>query len=115
EYALDKGAEADELDEWSKQRDEAMNSRSAANHSAQSPYQYGASDLDQYGQYTEDPQYGNVWQPYGVSMDWDPFSNGYYADSGLGATWISSYPWGWMPYRYGHWVFIAGRGWFWAP
>jgi hypothetical protein len=115
EYALNKGTEADDLDDWSKQRDEALTSYNAANHNTQSPYQYGASDLDQYGQYTQDPQYGNVWQPYGVSMDWDPFSNGYYANSGIGTTWVSSYPWGWMPYRYGRWIFINGRGWCWAP
>jgi FecR protein len=115
EYALNKGTEADDLDDWSKQRDEALTSYNAANHHTQSPYQYGASDLDQYGQYTQDPQYGNVWQPYGVSMDWDPFSNGYYANSGIGTTWVSSYPWGWMPYRYGRWIFINGRGWCWAP
>lgn len=115
EYALNKGTEADDLDDWSKQRDEALTTYNAANHNTQSPYQYGASDLDQYGQYTQDPQYGNVWQPYGVSMDWDPFSNGYYANSGIGTTWVSSYPWGWMPYRYGRWIFINGRGWCWAP
>jgi hypothetical protein len=114
-YALEPGPEADELDEWSKQRDASQNSYAAANPYTQSPYQYGASDLNYYGQYTQDPEYGNVWQPNGVSQDWDPFSNGYYANSGLGATFISAYPWGWMPYRYGRWVFISGRGWFWAP
>jgi hypothetical protein len=115
EYALNKGTEGDELDEWSKQRDDSLRTYAAANRYMRSPYQYGASDLNYYGQYTEDPEYGNVWQPNGVGLDWDPFSNGYYADSGIGATWISSYPWGWMPYRYGRWVFINARGWFWQP
>jgi hypothetical protein len=112
---LEPGPQGDDLDEWSKQRDESLSTYAAANHYTQSPYQYGASDLNYYGQYTEDPEYGNVWQPYGVSADWDPFSNGYYANSGLGATWVSAYPWGWMPYRYGRWVFIGGRGWCWSP
>jgi hypothetical protein len=115
EYALNKGTEADELDEWSKQRDDSLRAYAAANHYTQSPYQYGASDLNYYGQYTDDPEYGSVWQPNGVGADWDPFSNGYYADSGIGPTWVSSYPWGWMPYRYGRWVFINARGWFWQP
>ncbi|HEY2389686.1 MAG TPA: FecR family protein [Candidatus Angelobacter sp.] len=115
EYALNKGTEADELDEWSRQRDDSLRAYSAANHYTQSPYQYGASDLNYYGQYTDDPEYGSVWQPNGVGTDWDPFSNGYYADSGIGPTWVSSYPWGWMPYRYGRWVFINARGWFWQP
>lgn len=115
EYALNKGIEADELNEWSKQRDDSLRTYAAANHYTQSPYQYGASDLNYYGQYTEDPEYGSVWQPNGVGADWDPFSNGYYADCGIGPTWVSSYPWGWMPYRYGRWVFINARGWFWQP
>jgi hypothetical protein len=105
-YALDPNAEADELDEWSKQRDSA--GTYAAN-------QDGAGELGNYGQYTDDPEYGNLWQPYGVGLDWDPYGNGYYSNTGLGYTWVSAYPWGWMPYRFGHWVFINGRGWFWAP
>src|SRR5579871_3551509 len=113
-YALNQGAEGDELDQWSKDRDSSLNTY-AANHSIKSPYQYGASDLDSYGQYTDDPEYGSVWQPNGVGMDWDPYSNGYYTNTGFGPTWVSAYPWGWMPYRYGRWVFISGRGWFWAP
>jgi hypothetical protein len=117
QYALDKQTEADELDAWSKQRDDYLSSYAAAGHApVQSPYQYGESDLNYYGQYIDVPEYGNVWQPYGVNSGWDPFSNGYWADSpGFGYTWISSYPWGWMPYRYGRWVFVNGRGWCWAP
>jgi hypothetical protein len=51
-----------------------------------------------------------------VNYGWDPFSNGYWSYApGFGYTWVSSYPWGWMPYRYGRWVFINNRGWCWAP
>jgi FecR protein len=116
-YALDKGAEADGLDEWSKQRDDYLSTYAAAGHNySQSPYQYGASDLDYYGSYFDAPGYGQVWQPNGVGLNWDPFGNGYWAYSpGFGYTWVSSYPWGWMPYRYGRWVFVNGRGWCWAP
>jgi hypothetical protein len=28
---------------------------------------------------------------------------------------VSAYPWGWMPYRYGNWMFIPGNGWMWQP
>ena len=116
-YALDKGTEADDLDQWSKQRDDYLSTyASAGRNYTQSPYQYGVSDLNQYGQYYDVPGYGNVWQPTGVGLGWDPFSNGYWAYSpGFGYTWVSSYPWGWMPYRYGRWVFVGGRGWCWAP
>jgi len=116
-YALDKGADTDDLDQWSKQRDDALSTyASAGSGYAQSPYQYGASDLNYYGQYYDVPGYGEVWQPNNVGYNWDPFSNGYWSYSpGFGYTWVSSYPWGWMPYRYGQWVFVNGRGWCWEP
>jgi hypothetical protein len=116
-YALDKGVDADDLDQWSTQRDDAMSTYASAGPGyAQSPYQYGASDLNYYGQYYDVPGYGEVWQPNNVGYNWDPFSNGYWSYSpGFGYTWVSSYPWGWMPYRYGRWVFVNGRGWCWAP
>lgn len=116
-YALDKGVETDALDEWSKQRDDYLSTYASARSGyIQSPYQYGASDLNYYGQYYDAPGYGSVWQPYNVGLGWDPFSNGYWSYSpGFGYTWVSSYPWGWMPYRYGQWVFVNGRGWCWAP
>jgi hypothetical protein len=114
-YALDKGTQADELDQWSKERDDYL-STYASSRSTQSPYQYGASDLNQYGQYVDVPGYGNVWQPTGVSLDWDPFENGYWSYSpAFGNYWVSAYPWGWMPFRYGSWVFVNGRGWCWQP
>jgi hypothetical protein len=116
-YALDKGVDTDDLDQWSTQRDEALSTYASAGQGyAQSPYQYGASDLNYYGQYYDVQGYGEVWQPNNVGYNWDPFSNGYWSYSpGFGYTWVSSYPWGWMPYRYGRWVFVNGRGWCWAP
>ena len=100
-----------------KQRDDFLSTYASAGPGyAQSPYQYGASDLNYYGQYYDVPGYGEVWQPNNVGYNWDPFSNGYWSYSpGFGYTWVSSYPWGWMPYRYGRWVFVNGRGWCWAP
>jgi hypothetical protein len=116
-YALDKSVESDGLDQWSKQRDDYLSTYASARSGyMQSPYQYGASDLNYYGQYYDAPGYGSVWQPNNVGFGWDPFSNGYWSYSpGFGYTWVSSYPWGWMPYRYGQWVFVNGRGWCWAP
>jgi hypothetical protein len=116
QYALDKGAEADALDQWSQQRDEYLSTYASRGRYSQSPYQYGSGDLNYYGDYFDDPSYGTVWQPSGVNISWDPFGNGYWAyEPGFGYTWVSAYPWGWLPYRYGHWVFIGGRGWCWVP
>jgi len=114
-YALDKGAEADSLDQWSKERDDYLSTYARGGYS-QSPYQYGTGDLNYYGGYFDAPGYGMVWQPNGVGVGWDPFANGYWSFApGFGYTWVSSYPWGWLPFRYGHWAFINGRGWCWVP
>lgn len=116
-YALDKGVEADALDQWSKQRDDYLSTYAARGGGyLQSPYQYGTGDLNYYGQYFDDPGYGTLWQPTGVNLGWNPFMNGYWAFTpGFGYTWVSAYPWGWMPYRYGRWVYVNNRGWCWAP
>ena len=34
---------------------------------------------------------------------------------GFGYTWVSSYPWGWTPYRYGSWLYVPNYGWAWQP
>ena len=114
QYALDKGADADQLDQWSRQRDDALSAYASAGQGY--PYQYGAGDLNQYGEYFDAPGYGTVWQPYNVNLGWDPFMNGYWTWSPIyGYTWVSAYPWGWLPYRYGNWVYINNRGWCWTP
>ncbi len=64
--------------------------------------------------------YGYVWQPYGFAnsmMGFDPYSMGAWLFSpGLGYTFASQYPWGWLPYHYGSWAFLGGGvGWAWVP
>src|SRR5436309_1642247 len=115
-YDLEKGAEADDLDQWSAQREEYLSTYAANNSYSGSPYQYGVSDLNYYGQYYNVPGYGYCWRPNNVNLGWDPFMNGYWTYSpAFGNVWVSAYPWGWMPYRYGHWIFVNGYGWVWQP
>lgn len=117
-YDLEKDAASDDLDQWSRQRDDSLASYTSAANSgyAQSPYQYGLNDLGYYGNYYDVPGYGYLWQPNGVNLGWDPYMNGYWTYSpGFGYTWVSAYPWGWMPYRYGRWIFVNGNGWMWQP
>ena len=48
-----------------------------------------------------------MWQPYLVGAGWDPFMNGAWMwYPGAGYTWVSAYPWGWTPYRYGSWTYL---------
>lgn len=116
-YALDKGTDDDELDAWSQQRQDALSTYASADvpTNVQSPYQYGLNDLNYYGSYYDVPGYGWLWQPAGAGLGWNPFMNGYWTLTPEGYVWVSAYPWGWMPYRYGQWVFVNGSGWMWQP
>jgi len=102
------------LDSWDK---EAVSYHDEyAKNNASSPYGYGQSDLNYYGAYTNVPGYGMMWQPYFTGVGWDPFMNGAWGwYPGFGYMFASSYPWGWMPYRYGTWMFVPGFGWGWQP
>jgi hypothetical protein len=79
-----------------------------------SPDVYGAEDLDQYGQWSNDPTYGSVWTP-NVAPGWAPYQSGRWVwEDFYGWTWVSNDPWGWAPYHYGRW-FYGPVGWSWYP
>jgi len=79
-----------------------------------SPDIYGAEDLDQYGQWSNDPTYGTVWTP-NVAPGWAPYQSGRWVwEDFYGWTWVSYDPWGWAPYHYGRW-FNGPVGWSWYP
>ena len=116
-FVIAKNYEQDELDGWDRrQNDYHDRYASAGNSSFSSPYGYGVSDLNYYGNFMMVPGYGNVWQPYFAGAGWSPFMDGGWAFyPGMGYMWVSAYPWGWMPYTYGNWAFIPGYGWVWEP
>jgi len=73
------------------------------------------SNLSPYGQWVNDPGYGNVWVP-NVDVGFRPYyTNGYWVMTEYGNTWVSSYPWGWAPFHYGRWVYDGYYGWVWVP
>jgi hypothetical protein len=115
-YKLAKNIEPDPYDSWDKEQ-EKYHDRYMSNSSGySSPYGYGMSDLNYYGSYFNVPGYGWMWQPYLVGAAWDPFMCGAWAYyPGFGYTWVSCYPWGWMPYRYGSWYYLSPYGWMWQP
>jgi hypothetical protein len=114
-----KNYEDDPSDAWDRQQTQYHDryaSASANNSSISSPYAYGMSDLNYYGNFMTVPGYGNVWQPYFVGANWSPFQAGGWAFyPGAGYMWVSGYPWGWMPYNYGNWAFAPGYGYVWQP
>ena len=72
--------------------------------------------LADYGVWIDDPQYGNVWVPTLVSDDFEPyFTNGHWAATNVGNTWVSADPWGWACYHYGRWTYNEYYKWVWIP
>jgi hypothetical protein len=113
-------AQPDELDQWAFGRDRGPGTqqrgtqqRAAAGYAP--PEMTGAADLDVYGNWQTDPQYGSVWYPSDVPQDWAPYSYGHWGwVSPWGWTWIDDQPWGFAPFHYGRWAY-TGIGWGWIP
>jgi len=106
------GIGTDDFDAWAASRDRRYESRTQ---NYVSPQMVGAADLDQYGTWSQAPEYGAVWYPSDVGSDWAPYRNGYWAEVGAwGPTWVDAAPWGYAPFHYGRWAFIGGR-WGWCP
>jgi len=115
-YTLAKDLEPDPFDAWDKQQDQYHQQYAGNSYSSYSPYAYGTSDLNYYGNFSNVPGYGTVWQPYFAGAGWDPFMNGAWAFApGFGYGWVSAYPWGWTPYHYGAWIYLPSNGWAWQP
>ena len=75
----------------------------------------GYEDLDDYGTWDEAPEYGHVWYPSEVSVDWAPYHDGHWAwVDPWGWTWVDNAPWGFAPFHYGRWAYIGSR-WGWVP
>ena len=69
------------------------------------------------GTWVEVADYGYCWQPsVAVSNSHRrPYSDGYWAYTDVGWTWVSYEDFGWATYHYGRWTRLHDRGWFWVP
>ena len=106
----------DEFDSWSLGRDR-RDQQAASSQSAKyvSPEVTGYEDLDANGSWSSDPEYGNVWTPTVVAVDWSPYRYGRWAYvAPWGWTWIDDAPWGYAPFHYGRWARSRDR-WCWVP
>jgi hypothetical protein len=113
EFNVERAPDADDLDRWAADRDlKEERSKSARYVSRDVP---GYSDLDDYGSWREEPEYGPVWYPTTVAVGWAPYSYGYWNWVGpWGWTWVDYEPWGFAPFHYGRWAYVGG-GWGWCP
>ena len=106
----------DSFDQWALERDRqddyVLSTEPARNIPADV---VGYEDLNKYGTWSSEPDYGYVWSPSSVAAGWSPYSAGRYTYvSGWGWAWITDAPWGFAPYHYGQWVTIGSR-WCWVP
>ncbi len=69
------------------------------------------------GNWIEVGDYGYGWQPDIAVSDsnWRPYSDGYWAYTDVGWTWVSYEDFGWATYHYGRWSRVADYGWVWFP
>ena len=113
QYNVGSAPSPDDLDRWASDRDlKEEHSTSSKYVSRDVP---GYSDLDDYGSWREEPDYGAVWYPSTVAVGWAPYSYGYWNWVGpWGWTWVDYAPWGFAPFHYGRWAFVGGA-WGWCP
>jgi len=103
----------DDFDRWASSRDQREDHSQSARYV--SPDVPGSEDLDEYGTWSETPDYGAVWVPRGVAVGWAPYRYGHWIwVSPWGWTWVEDEPWGYAPFHYGRWVYWGGA-WGWAP
>ncbi len=112
QYKIDPAPARDDWDQWNADRDRMIHSAKSWSHTNR--YYVGSEDLDQYGNWEDVPDYGQVWVP-NEADDWAPYRDGNWVyEPYYGWTWVGYEPWGWAPYHYGRW-FWYGNSWAWWP
>jgi hypothetical protein len=103
----------DGFDDWAALRDQRDDRVNSTRYVSQETTGY--EDLDQYGSWTSNNEYGAIWTPRTVGVNWAPYRDGRWAwVAPWGWTWVDNAPWGYAPFHYGRWVMVGHR-WCWAP
>lgn len=103
----------DAFDRWGYDRDRRTQAVQASSYV--SPEVIGAEDLDENGTWQSTPDDGYVWAPNTVAVGWVPYRFGHWLwVSPWGWTWVDDAPWGFAPFHYGRWATFGGR-WCWVP
>ena len=104
---------SDDFDDWTAERERQLNDVPATRYVSRDVVGY--EDLDRYGNWYSDSQYGEVWSPRIVPIGWAPYQFGRWIwVSPWGWTWLDSTPWGFAPFHYGRWAQVHQR-WCWVP
>jgi uncharacterized protein DUF6600/FecR-like protein len=105
----------DQFDNWAYDRDRRYERSRSAQYLSHDVVGY--EDLDDYGDWRDDRNYGHVWYPNRVAVGWAPYHEGHWDwIPPWGYTWVDDSPWGYAPFHYGRWVVVGGRwGWVAGP
>jgi hypothetical protein len=105
-------ARRDAFDDWAAGRDRIEETSVSARYVGTE--MTGYEDLDRYGSWSTDAEYGPVWLPT-VATTWVPYRDGSWTWlDPWGWTWVDNAPWGYAPFHYGRWIQVRNR-WAWAP
>ena len=103
----------DEFDDWSAERERELAESASSGYVASDVP--GTSDLDNYGHWEQAPEYGSVWVPTAVAVGWVPYRYGHWLwVTPWGWTWLDDARWGYAPSHYGRWV-MWNNSWSWVP
>ncbi|MES2414028.1 MAG: DUF6600 domain-containing protein [Pseudomonadota bacterium] len=103
----------DSFDNWAMARDAREDQSVSARYVPRETVGY--QQLDNYGDWSQDPSYGAVWLPRAVPANWAPYRAGHWSwIAPWGWTWVDDAPWGFAPSHYGRWARIGPR-WAWVP
>jgi hypothetical protein len=113
-YDVQPAGAPDEFEHWSESRDLREDASASARYV--SPDMDGYYDLDDNGDWQNDPEYGSVWIPRNVASGWAPYHDGHWVwIAPWGWTWVDAQPWGFAPFHYGRWAQVRGGYWGWVP
>ena len=112
---LEQIGDPDQFDTWADSRDYRYDHSRSAEYLSRDVV--GFDDLDDNGDWRDDPSYGHVWYPNHVDGDWAPYHTGHWAwIDPWGYTWVDDASWGYAPFHYGRWVNVGGHwGWIAGP
>jgi len=105
----------DQFDNWAYSREHRYDNSRSSQYVSRDVVGY--DDLDDNGDWRDDPNYGHVWYPNRVSAGWAPYHEGHWDwIAPWGYTWVDDASWGYAPFHYGRWVTVGGRwGWVAGP
>jgi hypothetical protein len=113
QYDVREATGPDSWEQWASDRD--VRSERAESRQYVSQDVVGSEDLDSNGTWQDDAEYGHVWSPSHVEVDWAPYRYGRWSwVDPWGWTWVDDASWGFAPFHYGRWAH-RDRGWFWVP